>query len=493
MKQKLFWLDLAFCSLWALAVLGSRSWLQYPMSFITAFTVVTRVVLSIFLYRRDKRSWISLSLFWGLALFIIFCGHPIGIWELGVYPFYFFNAVCERPVLIGLNSVYMVWFFILPTTLYFVFLFRKKLSDTGLTWKDALGAILWKDECAKTYVKLLLIAVSAIYTGLAMYPGLCRFACLALPSLSLYILAKHFNVPLKRIWVMPVSMFLFLMAQTYGGAWRIILLAVSLIMVGFLCYMTFCRNRKLVSLSVFALLYHGIFLPSLIIGYNQYTCIDYPRHRPLESLRGIFVIKDPETGNVGLRDRYGLLIKPVYDNMAYHGSRHIWGELELRKNGYYDLYQIANNRFSDNPGIEQYLQDKICPVISRHTEYYDYTYNDRIEVTVTEYETGTCISHLKSRGKGSTATYDYKEQTYIIPDTANILSGGFKADTLVAIDKWTEKNVLQYSYDVMNDSVPQFNINIKTARNGISRQGELLELTGKIEELVKEWWEYKLL
>ena len=114
-------------------------------------------------------------------------------------------------------------------------------------------------------------------------------------------------------------------------------------------------------------------------------------------------------------------------------------------------------------------------------------------MTVTEYETGTRISHLKSRGKGSTATYDYKEQTYIIPDTANILSGGFKADTLVAIDRWTEKNVLQYSSDVMNDSVPQFNINIKTARNGISRQGELLELTGKIEELVKEWWEHKLL
>lgn len=493
MKQKLFWLDLAFCSLWALAFLGSRSWLQYPMSFITAFTVMTRVVLSIFLYRGDKRSWISLSLFWGLTLFVFLCRYPIVVWELGVYPFYFFNAVCERPVLICLNSVYMVWFYVVPTILYFVFLFRKKLSDTGLTWKDALGAILWKDECAKTYVKLLLIAVSAIYVGLAMYPGMCRFACLALPSLSLYILSKHYNTPIKRIWVMPVSMFLFLTAQTYGGAWRIILLAASLIMVGYLCYMTFGRSRKLVTLSVIALLYHGIFLPSLIIGYNQYTCIDYPRHRQLESFRGIFQIKDPKTGLLGLRDRYGLLVTPVYDNMAYHGSRHIWGELELRKNGYYDLYHIANNRFMDNPGIEQYLQDKICPVISRHTEYYDYQFNDRIEILVTEYETGTRISHLKSRGKGSNATYDYKEQTYIIPDTASILSGGFKADSLVAIDSWTEKNVLQYSYDVMNDSVPQFNINIKTARDGISRQGELHELTGKIEELVREWLEYKLL
>lgn len=493
MKQKLFWLDLAFCSLWALAVLGSRSWLQYPMSFITAFAMMARVVLSIFLYRGDKRSWISLSMFWGLTFFIILCVHPTGIWELGIYPFYFFNAVCERPVLICLNCVYMVWFYVMPTTLFFVFLFRKKLSDTGLTWKDALGVILWKDECAKTYVKLLLIAISAIYVGLAMYPGLCRFACLALPTLSLYILAKHYTAPLKSIWVMLVSMFLFLIAQTYGGAWHIILLVVSLIMVGFLCYMTFCRKRKLVTLSVFALLYHGIFLPSLIIGYNQYTCIDYPRHRRLESFRGIFQIKDPETGLIGLRDRYGLLITPVYENMAYHGSRHLWGELELRKNGYYDLYNIANNRFSDNPGIEQYLQDKICPAISRHTEYYDYNYNDRIEVIVTEYKTNTRISHLKSRGNGPTVTYDYKEKTYIIPDTTTILSGDFKADSLVSIDNWTKKQVLQYSYDVMNDSFPQFNIEIKTARDEISRQGELLELASKIEELVKEWWEYKLL
>lgn len=493
MKQKLFWLDLTFCSLWVIAVIGSRSWLQHPMSFFTVVTAMSRVVLSIFLYRSNKHSRIPLSLFWGLTILILFCGYPIGIRELGIYPFYILNIECNRTQLICLNCVYTVWFYVIPTTLYCFSIFRKKFSDTRLNRKDALGAILWKDECAKTYVKLLLVAINAIYVGLAMYLGLSRFACLVLPTLSLYILAKHYNVPLKRIWMMPVSMFLFLTAQTYGGAWRIILLTVSLIMVGFLCYKTFYCNRKLVTLSVIALLYHGIILPSFIIGYNQYTCIEYSRHKGLESFQGIFQIKDPETGQIGLRDRYGLLIAPEYESMAYHGRLHLWGELELRKNGYYDLYDIANNRLSGNPGIEKYLQDKICPIICRHTEYYNYRHDDRIEVIITECDTNTRISHLKSRGNGSTATYDYKEQTFIIPDTANILSGDFKADTLVSIDRWTEKQVLQYSYDVMNDSIRQFNIAIKTARDGRSRRGELLELSSKVEEQLREWWEYRKL
>lgn len=489
MKQKLFWLDLAFCSLWAISVVGSHMFMAEPMDVLMVVALMARINFSFSLYRGDKCSWIPLSLLWGMSIMMIVCGYPIGVRELCIYPFYFFNVEFNRTLAMWLSGFGMIWFYIIPVIWYFVCRFKKKLSDTGLTWKEGLGAILWKEESAKAYIKLLSASIGATYIGLATSPGLSNFACLVLPALSLYVLAKYHHVQLQRIWVMPVSMSLFLIAQTYGGAWRIILLVVSLFLVGYLCYISFCRNKRLVTLSVIALLYHGVILPSLILGYNQYTCIDYAYHGQLESFSGIFKIKDPKTGLIGLRDRYKLLITPAYDDMAFHGSNHLWGELELRKNGYYDLYQIANNRFSDNSGIEQNLQDKIFPLIGRHMEYFRYNYNDRLEVIVTEYETNTRITHLKSCTKASEVIYDYQEKSYIVPDTATILSGNFKDDSLVVIDQWIEKQVRQYSYDVMNDSIPQFNILVKIARDVMPRERELLELTGSIEEKVMEWKE----
>ena len=63
MRQKIFWLDLAICSLWLIIALANCSWWSLPAHFLMVVTVVMRIILSFSLYRREKRSWIPLTVF----------------------------------------------------------------------------------------------------------------------------------------------------------------------------------------------------------------------------------------------------------------------------------------------------------------------------------------------------------------------------------------------------------------------------------------------
>ena len=56
MKQKVFWLDLAVCSLWLFVALANCSWWSLPTHFLMVVTVVMRIILSFTLYRGEKRS-----------------------------------------------------------------------------------------------------------------------------------------------------------------------------------------------------------------------------------------------------------------------------------------------------------------------------------------------------------------------------------------------------------------------------------------------------
>lgn len=82
-------------------------------------------------------------------------------------------------------------------------------------------------------------------------------------------------------------------------------------------------------LAFLSSIYLGIMLPSLAIGNNQYTCFSVGRtaYHSLGSYPGIFYVEDKETRKVGLRDRYGLLVKPEYESFRYHTSSHWFGEL----------------------------------------------------------------------------------------------------------------------------------------------------------------------
>lgn len=49
---------------------------------------------------------------------------------------------------------------------YIVGLIRKTMKSSTLTWKDALGAILWKDKGTKAYCQLMLLPSVRYMQGL---------------------------------------------------------------------------------------------------------------------------------------------------------------------------------------------------------------------------------------------------------------------------------------------------------------------------------------
>ena len=150
-------------------------------------------------------------------------------------------------------------------------------------------------------------------------------------------------------------MLIFFFAQTHAGLLRMSMLSINFSMAAYVCS-SFYQNKKKLLLSVMSAIYIGILLPCLAIGNNQYTCFNVGRsgYYSLDTYPGIFSIEDKETGKIGLRSRYGLLVKPEYDAFVYHTSRHWFGELELRKNGYYTLYDICNNEYRKDNHISVY-------------------------------------------------------------------------------------------------------------------------------------------
>ena len=173
----------------------------------------------------------------------------------------------------------------------------------------------------------MLIAICALYAGLAMDMRMCRFACVVLPPLSLYLIARYMtsckdttekNPVVGKLWMMVAAMVLFFYAQRYAGMWRVWMLVASIAMVAYVCWRTFGK-LGLAGISILATVYLGILLPTLAIGYNQYACIEYGRRGlyTLEPLRVIFYIKDTNTDKVGLRDRYGILVEPIYLSLIH--------------------------------------------------------------------------------------------------------------------------------------------------------------------------------
>lgn len=486
MKQKLFLLDLAACSLWALAVLGSRHSLGgIPANPVVVLAVVSRITLAFTLCRKEKRSWVPLLLFMGLTFLVIAGDTDSGIHNLTRYPFAILGLAYDYPTGMVIRIAWLIWLGMVPVITYLALLFCKKLKRTTLTWKDTFGAVLWNDDRARTYSLLLLVAAYTLYAGLTMNTRMSLFMCLLAPTLSYWLLSKHYGMEAKKFWPILIGMVTFFYAQSTAGVWRMGLLGISIAFVAYSCSRFYKAKRKL-ALSLVATLYLGALLPSLAIGYNPYACINYGRFRyyTLTPYTGIFYIKDHTGDSIGLRDRYGLLVKPEYERLAYHDRHHWFGELELRKNGYYTLYDICDNTFRKGDKINAELQDSICRIVDRHFTTYDYIYDDRMEIKVTECASGHVLSHVKVLKNGSSFYFDYGTEPYIKADSVAVTSGEFVSDSLVAIhDNWTKKT-LSYSYDVNMDSVAKYNIFILSARDKMPLQEEEQTLATCIADLL---------
>ena len=487
MRKILLGIDLAICSLWTIAALGSRiAWVDTPVTWIVMLLIMSRLLLSFTLYHREKKSWIPGLLFMGLTAFAISTELDIKLSELASKVFPLLNLDFNRWWYVGLTLAVATWLLIVPLVVFLVNIFCKgSLTDT-LTWKDALGKLLWTDKTARTYCSLLLITIGTLYAGLTMNARLCLFASVVAPPLSFHLLKRYYGLEKGKMWVLVISMLIFFFAQPHAGLLRMSMLGISFSMVAYVCSSFYQKEKKLL-LSVISAIYVGILLPSLAIGNNQYTCFNVGRtgYYSLDIYPGIFSIEDKKTGKIGLRSRYALLVKPEYESIVYHTPRHWFGKLELRKNGYYTLYDICNNEYRKDNHISHQLQDSLCQIVEEHLSEYDYKYDERLEVRLIEAKNSQVRTHIKALKNGS-VIYNYDDKGAFIPtDSVSYTPGTIVCDSLVRLE-WCMLKSLSYTHNATTNDSAVYNIHVTLARENMPKPKEAEMLVQKISCFLKK-------
>lgn len=487
MRKILLGIDLAICSLWTIAALGSRiAWVDTPVTWIVMLLIMSRLLLSFTLYHREKKSWIPGLLFMGLTAFAISTELDIKLSELASKVFPLLNLDFNRWWYVGLTLAVATWLWIVPLVVFLVNIFCKgSLTDT-LTWKDALGKLLWTDKTARTYCSLLLITIGTLYAGLTMNARLCLFASVVAPTMSFHLLKRYYGLEKGKMWVLVISMLIFFFAQPHAGLLRMSMLGISFSMVAYVCSSFYQKEKKLL-LSVISAIYVGILLPSLAIGNNQYTCFNVGRtgYYSLDIYPGIFSIEDKKTWKIGLRSRYALLVKPEYESIVYHTPRHWFGKLELRKNGYYTLYDICNNEYRKDNHISHQLQDSLCQIVEEHLSEYDYKYDERLEVRLIEAKNSQVRTHIKALKNGS-VIYNYDDKGAFIPtDSVSYTPGTIVCDSLVRLE-WCMLKSLSYTHNATTNDSAVYNIHVTLARENMPKPKEAEMLVQKISCFLKK-------
>lgn len=166
MRKLFLGMDLAICSLWTIATLGGRMvWVESPAIWMVMLLIMLRILLSFTLYNREKKAWVPGLLFGGLTAFAVSTDFDIKIRELISKVFPLLNIDFDRGVYVGLHVAIIAWLWIIPVVVFLVNVFRKGYLVDTLTWKDALGQLLWTEKRARTCCSLLLIAIGALYAG----------------------------------------------------------------------------------------------------------------------------------------------------------------------------------------------------------------------------------------------------------------------------------------------------------------------------------------
>ena len=487
MRKILLEFDLAICSLWTIAALGSRiAWVDTPATWIVMLLIMSRLLLSFTLYHRERKSWVSGLLFMGLTAFAISVGLDIKLNGLASKAFPLLNLDFNRWWYVGLTLAVATWLWVVPLVVFLVNIFRKGCFIDTLTWTDTLGKLLWTDKTARTYCSLLLITIGTLYAGLTMNGRLCLFACVVAPTMSFHLLKRYYGLEKGKMWVLVISMLIFFFAQTYAGLLRMSMLSISFCMVAYVCSSFYQKEKKLL-LSVMSAIYVGILLPSLAIGNNQYTCFNVGRtgYYFLDTYPGIFSIEDKKTGKIGLRSRYGPLVKPEYESIVYHTPRHWFGKLELRKNGYYTLYDICNNEYRKDNHISHQLQDSICHIVEGHLSEYDYKPDERMEVRLIEASNCQVRTHIKALKNGS-VIYDYDDKEPFIPtDSVSTTQETIVCDSLVRLE-WCQLKSLSYAHSATTKDSAVYNIQVTLARENMPKPKEAEMLVQKISCFLKK-------
>lgn len=349
MKSKLQLLDLAICMLWILLTYyGHYYWNQITTIFL-GFSIILRLAISFSLKRNEKKTWMPLLAYTASLAFIAFnIDRYKAVGEMGEYFFHVtgleYNSYVDWIISV---SIWM-WIFVMPFLYYFYLLILHRLVDTRMTKEELFGSVLWNDRRAKYFCATAMLTFLSLNAGVGMHQRFCQTMCFIAPPLAYWLICRYIKVKAEDVWLVLLGAMEFWLAQGAGGILRVAVLVLSFGSIAYAVTYLY-RKTRLHLLTAFAIIFIGVIQPSFSIGYNQYACINYPRKSfyYLAPYNGILYIKNTTNGEfVGLRDRYGLLVEPKYDNIR-PGYITKWGWTNtflLQKEGHTKIYDVNNNK-----------------------------------------------------------------------------------------------------------------------------------------------------
>lgn len=303
-------------------------------------------------------------------------------------------------------------------------------------------------------------------------------------------------------------MITFFLSQFEAGVERVAMLGLSLCVMAYACG-GLLRSVKDLPFYVVVVGYLGVLLPCMAIGSNPYCCLDVARvfRQRLDAYPGILVVEDQETGKVGLRDRYGMLVKPEFDSFAFHTANNRIGVLEMRRNGYYTLYDLWSKKRWVADSINHSLQDRICKVVEGHAKVYDYENYDCMEIRVTELASNkldTCtgqvsnnqldactkrdsnklVACVKAR-KMETIYYDCDPVPFIPTDSIARTAGEVVRDTVVTPNEFTLHSI-SYAQVVTVGKGQTYLVQVLLARKQKPTQQEAVNLVQNVVGLLRK-------
>lgn len=477
MRKFLLCFDLSVCSAWVLNILcGDINWSVLNTCFVLIL-VVSRITMTFTLERKDKKAWFPLLVFVSLCVYStrINCRNGVG----DVRKFFFHLTGLENNWLLehSITGSVLLWIVLWPIVYYLYLLWRHKLYYTNVTNTEICGAILWKYRKARFYIAMIAISFITCLAGIYMEHRLCQVMCIASPSLVYWVLCRYYRTDADKLWLIIVGCICFWYAQIYCGTTRITILAMSFCLIGYTCGLLYKKTKQYM-LTICATLYIGILLPSFAIGYNQYACIGYPRigFGHLTSYNGILLVGDEDSKRVGIRDRYGLLIKPEYEGIR-PGRYSLWGKpytFLLEKDGYAQEYNISENHIEATDNNPE-LQKELCSILKSHFENSPHEFMDCGYIVVSDLAAKKVIGKVKCNRNG------ISYQSDLFPnDSVSLESGRFSRMDSISVYGKHYVNSLSYVENIPNDSNATTRIYVRLVYKVKPHEEDIIGILNKV-------------
>jgi len=478
MKSKLLYFDLAVCLIWALnAFCGRLHWNQYTTVYLF-LVMAMRLSVSFCLYRREKKTWIPLVIF-GIGWALLRASHIYnGVGEIGDYFFHVTGLEYNRYTDHLFSGSFWLWIVVAPVVHYLILFFRRKLENT-ITMKELLGGILWKDRVAKYYCTFSMLSFLSISAGYCMQARICEVMCFITSPIAFWLLCRYLSIKRERVWIVALGAMSFWYAQSLGGVFRVVLLAISFVMIAYACIYLY-KSTKSHIVTLLSMIVLGVVLPTFSIGYNQYACINYPRYGfyYLSPYNGILFVNETTNGEmVGLRDRYRLLVKPEYEAIVPNGHT-TWGgatnSYQLRKDGYCQTYNVWKNEIMPSDNNPQ-LQKDLCKVVDSYYRTFDSDYFNRSEIVVKDLVENKIVGEVKSRqGK---VYYGV-----VLPeDTICVTPGQFVRTDSVELPGNHFVNILNYAENYPNDTISRYLISVRLSSKQAIDEADIHDIVENIK------------